>query len=96
MKNVPIFLLTLRSRLWKAEKKAASMEMVCRSCAGLAWGEEVKCESKECPVFLYTRVRHMASLRKIRVGTEPVLKVLEDLDSATLELVGDESPESYL
>ena len=95
MKNVPIFLLTLRSRLWKAEKKAASMEMVCRSCAGLAWGEEVKCDSKDCPVF-YTRVRHIASLRNIRVGTEPVVKVLEDLDSTALELVGDESPKSYL
>lgn len=84
MKNAPISLLTLRSRLGKAEKKAANMEMVCRSCAGLAWGEEVKCDSKECPVF-YTRVRHMANLRNIRVGTEPVMKFLEDLDSTALE-----------
>lgn len=84
MKNAPISLLTLRSRLGKAEKKAANMEIVCRSCAGLAWGEEVKCDSKDCPVF-YTRVRHMASLRNTRVGTEPVVKVLEDLDSTALE-----------
>lgn len=84
MKNAPISLLTLRSRLGKAEKKATNMEMVCRSCAGLAWGEEVKCDSKDCPVF-YTRVRHMASLRNIRFGTEPVMKVLEDLDTTALE-----------
>lgn len=84
MKNASISLLTLRLRLGKAEKKAANLEMVCRSCAGLAWGEEVKCDSKDCPVF-YTRVRHMASLRNIRVGTEPVVKLLEDLDSNALE-----------
>lgn len=84
MKNASISLLTLRSRLGKAEKKVASMEMVCRSCAGLAWGEEVRCDSKDCPVF-YTRVRHIASLRNIRVGTEPVVRVLEDLDNTALE-----------
>lgn len=84
MKNASISLLTLRSRLGKAEKKAASMEMVCRSCAGLAWGEEVRCDSKDCPVF-YTRVRHIASLRNIRVGTEPVVRVLEDLNNTALE-----------
>lgn len=84
MKNASISLLALRSRLGKAEKKAANMEMVCRSCAGLAWGEEVKCDSKDCPVF-YTRVRQIASLRTTRVSTEPVLGVLEELDSTALE-----------
>ena len=84
MKNASISLLTLRSRLGKAEKKAANMEKVCRSCAGLAWREEVKCDSKDCPVF-YTRVRHMATLRNTRVGMEPVLRELEELDSNALE-----------
>lgn len=84
MKNASISLLSLRSRLGKGEKKAANMDMVCRSCAGIAWGEEVKCDSKDCPVF-YTRVRHMASLRTTRVVTEPVVRVLEELDSSSLE-----------
>lgn len=69
-------LLTLRSRLFKSEKKAVDLEKVCRSCAGLAWGEAVKCDSKDCPVF-YTRTRHMASLGSTKSVLAPVIGVLE-------------------
>lgn len=70
-------LLALRSRLAKAEKKAVHLEKVCRSCAGLAWGEPVKCDSKDCPVF-YTRSRHMASLGSTKALIEPVIGVLQE------------------
>ena len=69
-------LMTLHSRLNKAERKAVNLENVCRSCASLAWGEEVKCDSKDCAVF-YTRTRHMAGLRSSKVIAEPVVGILE-------------------
>ena len=72
-------LMTLHSQLIRAEKKAVSLVNVCRSCAGLAWGEEVKCDSKDCPVF-YTRTRHTAGLRSSRLMAEPVIKMLEGLE----------------
>ncbi|KAL8737539.1 MAG: hypothetical protein Q9181_001591 [Wetmoreana brouardii] len=69
-------LLTLRSRQAQAEQKAVNLEKVCRSCAGLAWGDEVRCDSKDCPVF-YTRARHLASLRTATAVANPVMNVLE-------------------
>ena len=81
MQNADSSLMILHSRLNKAEKKAVNLESVCRSCASLAWGEEVKCDSKDCPVF-YTRTRHMASLRSSKLMAEPVMGILKagDLD----------------
>ena len=77
-------LMTLHSRLNKAERKAVNLESVCRSCASLAWGEEVKCDSKDCPVF-YTRTRHMAGLRSSKLIAEPVMGILEELEAGDLE-----------
>lgn len=84
MQHADISLLTLNSRLNKAEKKAVSLEKVCRSCAGLVWGEEIKCDSKDCPVF-YTRTRHVAGLRSTTGFIRPVIGVLEELRSADLD-----------
>ena len=84
MQHANISMLTLRSRLNKAKNKAVNLQKICRSCARLAWGEEVKCDSKDCPVF-YTRARHMASLRSTRQLTEPVMKALERLGDGSLE-----------
>lgn len=77
-------LLMLRARLNKAENKAVNLERVCRSCAGLAWAEDVKCDSKDCPVF-YTRTRHMAELRSARRIAEPVMDVLKELGTNILD-----------
>ncbi|KAI9719527.1 MAG: DNA polymerase zeta [Chrysothrix sp. TS-e1954] len=54
----------LASSLKQAQGKAAELEKVCRSCAGLKWGEEVRCDSKDCNVF-YSRVR--ARVREVGV-----------------------------
>ncbi|KAL9123251.1 MAG: hypothetical protein Q9187_000196 [Circinaria calcarea] len=70
-------LLTLRQRLNVAEKKGVSLEKVCRSCAALPWGEEVRCDSKDCPVF-YTRTRHMAGLGITTAMAGPVMLMLEE------------------
>lgn len=77
-------LLTLRSRFNKAEKKAIDIEKICRSCAGLSWGEEVKCDSKDCAVF-YTRARHLTALRNTRMVTESIMGVLEEMEGITLD-----------
>ena len=83
MQHTDTSLLTLRTRLNNAEEKAFNLEKVCRSCAGLAWGEDVKCDSRDCPVF-YTRIRHMAGLRNTKVVTQRVIQVLEDLEDGGL------------
>ena len=70
-------LFDLRARLIKAEQKASNLQKVCRSCMGIPFGDDVRCDSKDCPVF-YTRTRHMASLGSIRAVTEPMIEALEN------------------
>lgn len=84
MQNPHSSLLTLRSGFKKAEKKAFDVEKICRSCAGLTWGEEVKCDSKDCAVF-YTRARHLTGLRNTRMVTESVMGVLEEMEGVALD-----------
>ena len=84
MQHTETSLLAMRFKLSKTENKAINLEKICRSCAGLAFGEEVKCDSKDCPVF-YTRARHFAGLRSTKSVTEPVIQVLEDLEDGALE-----------
>lgn len=84
MQNSHSSLLVLRSRFNKAEKKAFEVEKICRSCAGLAWGEEVKCDSKDCAVF-YTRARHLTGLRNTRMVTESIMDILEAREDAALD-----------
>jgi DNA polymerase zeta len=67
----------LRMRLHKSEQRVADVEDVCRSCSGLAFGEVVKCDSRDCPVF-YTRIRDDAALRSLEDRLEPVMEDLEN------------------
>lgn len=69
-------LVQLRARLTKVEKKNAQLAKVCRSCSGLGWDEEIRCDSKDCPVF-YSRVRHQADFRQTRSEVLPVVESLE-------------------
>jgi DNA polymerase zeta len=78
MANRPVSLLTLRTRLSKVEKKSQDLERVCQSCSGTAWLDEVKCDSKDCPVF-YSRTRQKAALRMERAVTEPATKILQGM-----------------
>ena len=70
-------LLNLKARLIKEERKKSQLARVCRSCSGLGWNDEVKCDSKDCPVF-YSRVRQRASLKNDEAQITPVIKLLEE------------------
>jgi DNA polymerase zeta len=70
-------LLALKQRLWKSEQRVKQVDMVCRNCSSLPWGDEVKCDSRDCPVF-YTRVREKAKLAGVRDSVVGVIEVLEE------------------
>lgn len=70
-------LLNLKERIWKSEVRVKEVDMVCRSCSGLAWGEEIKCDSRDCPVF-YTRVRERSKLAGLKAGVGSMVEVLEE------------------
>ncbi|KAF1365689.1 DNA polymeras-like protein zeta catalytic subunit [Lizonia empirigonia] len=70
-------LLNLKERIWKSEVRVKEVDMVCRSCSGLAWGEEIKCDSRDCPVF-YTRVRERSKLAGLKAGVGSMVGVLEE------------------
>ncbi|KAI8937862.1 hypothetical protein NX059_005551 [Plenodomus lindquistii] len=69
-------LLALKTRLWETEVRVKEVEMVCRSCSSLAWGDEIRCDSRDCPVF-YTRIRERARLKGLRDGVGGVVEALE-------------------
>ncbi|PVI06621.1 hypothetical protein DM02DRAFT_667492 [Periconia macrospinosa] len=70
-------LLSLRETLRKSEQRVRQVDVVCRSCANLAWGEEVKCDSRDCPVF-YTRVREKGKHAVLEESVGRVVDVLEE------------------
>lgn len=72
-----ISLLRLRSRFQRAEKRAIDLHKICRSCMGVPFGDEVTCDSKDCPVF-YSRVRHVANFDNATAVLAPVAKMLEE------------------
>lgn len=69
-------LLDVVSRLQRAEKRVVDLEAVCRSCMGVPAGDEVRCDSMDCPVF-YSRTRDAAHWRHSRAVLEPVVELLE-------------------
>jgi len=70
-------LLTLTSRLQRAEKRVVDLHRICRSCAGLAFGDDVRCDSMDCPVF-YARTRSVARWRNSKAVLGPVVRALEE------------------
>lgn len=69
----------LYQRVRADEDRATKVHKVCRSCAGLPFGDEVNCDSKDCAVF-YTRIRHMAILSSNLSIVEPVMRTLKSED----------------
>jgi DNA polymerase zeta len=69
-------LLDVVSRLRQAEKRVVDLEAVCRSCMGVPAGDEVRCDSMDCPVY-YSRTRDAAHWRHSRAVLEPVKELLE-------------------
>lgn len=77
-------MLEVRSRLMKAERKSAELAQICRSCSGLGWNEEIRCDSKDCPVF-YSRIRQQAALVNEEAHLLPVLESLESAEARDLD-----------
>ncbi|RDW86204.1 DNA-directed DNA polymerase zeta catalytic subunit REV3 [Aspergillus mulundensis] len=77
VRQSPISLLELVSRQRQAEQRVANLERVCRSCMDVPFGDEVKCDSLDCPVF-YARTRSLAHWRHTNAVLDPVIKLLED------------------
>ena len=77
-------LFTLRSRLGAEEAKATNFAKICRSCIGLPFGDEVKCDSKDCPVF-YTRTRNASILGSKRAMTQPIMRIFAEAENTELE-----------
>jgi DNA polymerase zeta len=75
--RAPQTILHLRCKLARSEKKASLLAKVCRSCSGLGWNEEIKCDSKDCPVF-YSRTRHKADHGSTQAQIVPVIQALEE------------------
>ncbi|KAJ9636926.1 DNA polymerase zeta [Knufia peltigerae] len=76
LRQSPRSLLDMRSRLMRAERNVMQMNKVCRSCSGGNGEEEVRCDSKDCPVF-YSRTRYKATLANERAVLVPVVESLE-------------------
>ncbi|KAK6353373.1 DNA polymerase zeta [Orbilia brochopaga] len=69
----------LQSRLARMEKSSGEIKRICWSCAGVAPGVEVACDSLDCPVY-YSRVRERTKMVAERAVVEPFLKHLQELD----------------
>lgn len=82
-------LLALKDRIWKNEVRVKEVDMVCRSCSGLAWGDEIRCDSRDCPVF-YTRIRENSRLAGLKDSMGAVVEVLEQgkSEDEAMELMG--------
>ena len=77
-------ILHLQAGLTKLERKVTDMAKMCRSCSNLAFGEDIRCDSKDCPVF-YSRTRLNAARTNTRALLTPVLRVLEEKDEVNVQ-----------
>ncbi|POS86097.1 hypothetical protein EPUL_001775 [Erysiphe pulchra] len=73
--DLPRTLFSLQQKLNKVESKYLDILKVCQSCSGISPLEEVRCDSKDCPVF-YTRKRQEAILKSDKSIIEPLMKDL--------------------
>jgi DNA polymerase zeta len=79
-------LLELKEKIRGSEVRTKEVDMVCRDCSGLAWGEEIRCDSRDCPVF-YTRIKERSKLTGLKEGIGRAIKVLEHGSEDEKELV---------
>lgn len=70
-------LLELKETINDGEKRVRDVEMVCRSCSNTPWGDEIKCDSRDCPVF-YTRLKQKNKFANLQSGLSSVVDALED------------------
>lgn len=75
--STPSSLVALQTRLAAEERKFEDMLSVCRSCIGEAPLDDVRCDSKDCPVF-WSRMKQKNKVIGVRTTNEPVIKGLLD------------------
>ncbi|RYN87811.1 DNA polymerase zeta catalytic subunit [Alternaria tenuissima] len=75
-------LLSLKYRVWDTETRVSQVDSVCRRCSNLAWGEEIKCDSRDCPVF-YTRIKERSRLSALQDSVFPLIELMEKEDDET-------------
>ncbi|KAK3112387.1 DNA polymerase zeta, partial [Teratosphaeriaceae sp. CCFEE 6253] len=69
-------MFALRGKVKAAEKKFGDVQDICRSCANLAADEEVRCDSRDCPV-MYTRVKAGTAAAVTKAGMATVVVEFE-------------------
>lgn len=70
-------LLALQTKLTTEETKYQELLAMCRSCMGVAPLDDVKCDSKDCPVF-WTRMRQRGKVVSERANALPVIESLTE------------------
>jgi DNA polymerase zeta len=91
MKRPAHSLLALKYRIWNGETRVSHVDSVCRGCAKLPFGEEIKCDSRDCPVF-YTRIKEKSKLAAVKDTVAPVIRILEEAgDEDELDMQREES-----
>ncbi|KAK4950188.1 DNA polymerase zeta [Elasticomyces elasticus] len=70
-------ILDLRGKLKAANKRVKDLKDVCRSCANLAADEDVRCDSRDCPV-MYSRVKADSAASVTSAGVGKVVEALEE------------------
>ncbi|KAL2860261.1 hypothetical protein BJX68DRAFT_81444 [Aspergillus pseudodeflectus] len=84
MHHSHISLLDIVARQRQAEQRVANLERVCRSCMDIPFGDDVKCDSLDCPVF-YARTRSSSHWRHTNAVLGPVIGLLQDNCRDSLE-----------
>jgi DNA polymerase zeta len=75
--NTPASLLMLQTRLSAEERSYQDVLTVCRTCSGLSPLEDVRCDSKDCPVF-WTRTKQRTKVVGLRASVNPVIQALAE------------------
>lgn len=75
--NTPASLLALQTRLTVEERSFQDILSVCRTCSGLAPLDDVRCDSKDCPVF-WTRMKQRTRVAGVRATAGPVIRALAE------------------
>ncbi|KIW07821.1 uncharacterized protein PV09_01740 [Verruconis gallopava] len=76
MKQPALVLYALRTRRRDAEKRVRNLRDICRSCSGFGFEDEIKCDSRDCPVF-YTRMKEDAAFEHLNGQFGSVVGALE-------------------
>lgn len=83
--DAPASLLALQTRLAAEERRLHELLAMCRSCAGLSHLDDVRCDSKDCPVF-WTRMRQRTRLAAAKSSAGPAVRALvEGAERGALE-----------